>query len=67
MAPTRYEAVAVFKSENGELITSTSSIIEYNPIMPGQTSPFKVMAGYNPRMKSAGLDFKFLIGAHIPF
>ena len=61
------EAVAVFKSENGELITSTSSLIEYNPIMPGQTSPFKVMVGYNPRMKNAGLDFKFLMGVSIPF
>ena len=60
-------AMATFYTSGGQLITSNDSLIEYNPILPGQTSPFKVMAQYNPAMKKAGIDFKFLFGRQIPW
>lgn len=58
-------AVGNFYDASGELITSDDALIEYNPILPGQTSPFKVMARYNPAMKKAGIDFKELLGGTI--
>ena len=61
------EALVTWYDSNGTMITYDSSLIEYNPIMPGQTSPFKVMEQYNPAMKKAGIEFKFMWGSMIPF
>jgi hypothetical protein len=59
------EAVIIFLTSNGELITSDSALLQYDPIMPGQISPFKVTATYNPLMTKASINFKFLIGPSI--
>lgn len=48
--------------KNGEFIKSDKALIEYNPILPGQTSPFKVMASHNPAMEKASIDFGTLFG-----
>jgi hypothetical protein len=60
------EVVVRFYTSSGELITYDTALIEYNPILPDQTSPFKVMAKYNPQMSSASISFKYLMGAIIP-
>jgi hypothetical protein len=62
----RVEALVTFYDVNGNMITSDSSIIQYSPLLPGQVSPFKVMERYNPAMKRASIDFKFLFGGSIP-
>lgn len=61
------QAVVTFYTSGGEFITSSDALIEYNPILPGQTSPFKVMARHNPAMNKAGIDFKTLFGQKIPW
>ncbi|MCE5200531.1 MAG: FxLYD domain-containing protein [Armatimonadota bacterium] len=55
-------AVASFYDSNGEFITSDDALIDYNPILPGQTSPFSVISRYNPAMKKAQIEFKELSG-----
>lgn len=60
------EAVANFYDKNGNFITSSSALIKFNPILAGQTSPFTVMETYNPAMKKASIQFKFLMGGTIP-
>jgi hypothetical protein len=60
------EAVASFFDNQGVFITSSSAIIEYNPILPGQISNFKVMKTLNPEMKKASIEFKSLLGGSIP-
>lgn len=57
------EAVASFFAEDGTFITSDSSLVEYNPLMPGQVSPFKVMKTYNPLMRKASIGFKTMWGS----
>jgi hypothetical protein len=59
------EAVITWYTADGTFITSDSALIEYNPILPGQTSPFTVYATYNPAMDKASPDFKFLMGGSI--
>lgn len=59
------QAVVTWYDKNGNMITSRSSLIEYNPIMPGQTSPFKVIKSFNPVMKTARVDFSYLMGGTI--
>jgi hypothetical protein len=60
-------AVASFYDLDGGFITSSDTLIDYNPVLPGQTSPFKVMATQNPTMKKARVEFKELLGGTIPF
>ena len=60
-------AVASFRDEKGDIITSDDALIDFQPILPGQTSPFKVIATYNPAMKKANIDFKEAGGGTIAF
>lgn len=59
------EAVVEFEDRNGQLVTTGSALIAYNPILPGQTSTFKVIETYNPAMKRAKISFKDLMGGSI--
>jgi hypothetical protein len=61
------EAVATFHTKDGEFITSADALIDYNPILPGQASPFKVYATENPAMNKANVEFKELISGTIAF
>lgn len=58
-------AVVTWYDKNDIFITSSKSIIEYNPILPGQSSPFKVMAKHNPAMNKAGVEFSSFGGGII--
>lgn len=60
------EALVTWYDKTGDMVTSDNALVEYNPIMPGQTSPFKVMEKYNPAMNKASIEFKFMWGYKIP-
>ena len=61
-------AVVTFSDKSGGFITSSDAMIDYNPILPGQTSPFSVIETDNPAMHTgtAEVEFKFLMGGTIP-
>ena len=59
------QAVAIFNDSQGNFIKSDNAIIEYNPLLPGQSSPFKVHSTWNPAMKSCRVEFKRLMGGEI--
>ena len=59
------DAVVTFYDSAGGFITSSDALIDFNPILPGQTSPFKVMKTENPAMHKAGVAFKHLMGGSI--
>lgn len=61
------EAVVSFYDANNAFITSSDALIDFNPILPGQVSPFKVMKTLNPAMKKAGVQFKDLMGGTIAY
>ncbi len=60
-------AVGSTYAKDKTFINSESTLIEYNPILPNQTSPFKVMMTENPQMSKCNVDFKYLIGGSIEF
>ena len=59
------EAVVSFYDANSNFIKAGSALIEYDPILSGQTSPFRVMTTENPAMKKATIEFKSLFGGTI--
>ena len=58
-------AVARWFTFNDQFITSDSALIEFTPILAGQTSPFEVLTPANPAMRQCSIDFKFLLGGTI--
>lgn len=55
-------AVLQIYDKQGNFIKSDNALIEYRPLLPGQTSPFKVMSSFNPAMGKASIDFKTFSG-----
>jgi hypothetical protein len=59
------EAVALFFDDTGTPITSDSALIDYDPILPGQQSPFSIYARYNPAISKWRIEFKEFFGGTI--
>lgn len=59
-------AEVTWRAADGTFITSEDALISLNPILPGQTSSFRVMGRWNPAMQSGNLQFKYLMGGAIP-
>jgi hypothetical protein len=55
-------AVGEFRTSSGELVKSEEALLQYNPIMPGQSSPFKAGGTENPQATKCNLAFKYLLG-----
>jgi hypothetical protein len=63
----RHVAVVItWRDANAKFITSDKVLVEYNPILPGQTSPFKVISTLNPEMKTFDIHFRTLSGPDLP-
>jgi len=58
-------AVVEYYDSADNFIKSDSALIDYNPILPGQTSPFSVITTDNPEIKRYSVSFKFLLGGTI--
>lgn len=56
------QAIVTFETTDGTLVTTEDGLVEYNPLLPGQTSPWKVMVRANPAMAKAHVDFKTMFG-----
>jgi hypothetical protein len=63
----RVQVVASFYDADGGFITSETTHIEYDPVLPGQTSPFRAYQTQNPAMNKAAVAFKHSSGDSIPF
>lgn len=61
------QAVVRFYTLSDQFITSDTSLLKFNPILPGQTSPFKVYAQWNPEMRSARISFSQLFGQTLSY
>ena len=55
-------AVVTFVTADGEFVKTSEALISYNPVLPGQTSPFEAIASDNPEIAKASISFKFLLG-----
>lgn len=60
-------AVASHYSSDGTFVRSDTGMIEYNPLMPGQTSPFRAMGKDNPMTSKCKVEFKRILGGKVEF
>lgn len=51
-------AVVSWFTQSDDFITSDSALVEFRPLLNGQTSPFKIITSRNPAMKRFRIDFK---------
>ena len=58
-------AVGTFSTSGGALVKVESALLEYDPIMPGQTSPFRVIGTDNPEISNCEIGFRNLFGPAI--
>jgi hypothetical protein len=59
-------AVVTVYDANKRFITYDEALIDYTPILAGQTSPFSVYVDYNPAIEWYDVEFKHLLGGTIP-
>lgn len=55
-------AVSTWYDKDGNFVKSDDALIDYNPLLPGQTSPFKTISTGNPVMSRFSIEFKELLG-----
>lgn len=60
-------AVGELRAKDGTLVKSADALLEYNPLMPNQTTPFHVITTDNPIIKTCEISFKYLMGGQIPY
>lgn len=60
-------AVGEFRTKDGTLVKSEDALIDYNPLLPGQTSPFKTGGTDNPAIINCNLSFKALFGEQLGY
>lgn len=61
------EVVLSFYAAGGQFITSDTALVEYNPILPDQTTPFTAYTTWNPAMSKVSITFKTLYGGTVPY
>jgi hypothetical protein len=54
----RTVAVVQFLTAHGSLVTSDSAHATFDPVMPKQISPFKVIAFWQPEMRACRIEFQ---------
>lgn len=60
-------AVGKFRAKDGTLVKSEEASIDLNPILPGQTSPFKVGGTDDPGITDCYLSFKNQAGQQLNY
>ncbi len=58
--------VVEWYTDGGDFVKSDDALIDYNPILAGQISPFKSITTDNPAMTKYKVSFKELFGGKIP-
>ena len=60
-------AIGNFRKSDGTLVKSEDTLIDYNPLLPGQTSPYEVITTYNLATKRCNVEFKTMFGGRLDY
>lgn len=59
------KALVSYYDKQRTFVTSDGALIAFNPLMPGQRSPFKILTPYHPHFSQFGISFTTLWGTPI--
>lgn len=59
-------AVASYFTKDGTFVKTADALIDFNPVLDGQISPFKTITTDNPAIQRCSVEFKELLGSKIP-
>ena len=57
--------VGIFHEKDGTFVKSADALVEYDPLLAGQSSPFKAGTTHNPLIKSCDIGFKTMLGGQL--
>ena len=60
------EVVIVWVYTSGTPVSTDKALIDYNPVLAGQQSPWSTIGDYNPALTKFRIQFKELLGGTIP-
>jgi len=60
-------AVATVRTSDGTFVKSANALIEYQPLMAGQVSPFTIIDTGNPSIQTAELSFRMFFDGSMEF
>lgn len=58
--------VEIFSSSNGSFVSTTNTFVTYNPVLPGQSSPFEDWGGNNPVISTVQIAAATEDGEELP-
>lgn len=58
--------VEIFSSDTGSFVSTTNTFVTYNPVLPGQSSPFEDYGGNNPVISSVQIAAATEDGEELP-
>lgn len=61
------EVVILWYDDAGTPVSSDTALIDYDPILAGQQSPWNTFGNYNPAITKFRIEFKEFWGGTIPF
>ena len=59
-------ALAEWYTRDDTFIVADDALIDLDPLLPGQSSPFETISRYNPAMQSCRVVLKDLFGPELP-
>lgn len=59
--------VGVLRTNGGDFVKSSAAMVEYQPLLSGQRSPFRVMLTHNPAGKRCHVAFKTMLGGQVRY
>lgn len=59
--------MGLFGTADGTIAKTADAMVDFQPLLPGQESPFKALTTINPALTTCGVKFKILMGGEVKF
>lgn len=64
-AINRLMVTAIYTTGNGDVVKTSDAMVDFQPLLPGQRSPFSTMTTDNPAIRSCNVTFRTMSGGEV--
>ena len=57
---------AIYTTGNGDVVKTSDAMVDFQPLLAGQRSPFSTMTTDNPAIRTCNVAFKTMFGGEVP-